>query len=757
MTAHALFSECGNAALALAREGWPVFPCDHRLARCKAPLTEHGFKDATTDPVQLEAWWRQFPNALIAVPTGEAIGAWVLDADFDPEKALDGRAELARLEAVRGRLPQTVEAVTPRGGRHLLFAWDPERPVTNSSGRLPDGLDVRGTGGYFIVWPSKREDGAEWRWETPPDFFDIAEAPAWLYELIGAKPERKPNGGNGGFGFRMQGGGVREQAWARAALEGCAADVTAAAKGKRNETLNACAYRLGRLIARGWLDRSEVELRLLAAAHACGLVGNDGERAARATLTSGLEAGIREPHEDLKDDETDTESTTEEADEEPRPPAFTDEALALRFADRHESDLRYVAAWGRWLRYDGRRWQFDETLHAFDLARRVCRQAAGECKKARVAGAIASAKTVAAVERLAKADRRLAATAQQWDADPWALNTPDGVVDLRTGEIRPHRPTDYLAKITAVGPRNTSCPLWKAHLKRILNDDADLTSYLQRVLGYALTGSTREHALFFAYGVGANGKSVTVNTVAGILADYAQTATIETFTASFADRHTTELAALRGARLVTASETEEGRRWAESRIKMLTGGDPIRARFMRQDEFEFQPQLKLLISGNHKPGLRSVDEAIKRRFHLIPFTLTIPPVERDADLTEKLKSEWPAILSWMIAGCLAWQQTRLNPPAAVRDATAAYLDAQDALAAWLEECCEQVASAFETRSALFDSWSAWATAAGEHVGTRARFLDALEARGFEPARTAGRGFRGLRIIPKPPTHHWSDR
>jgi putative DNA primase/helicase len=269
----------------------------------------------------------------------------------------------------------------------------------------------------------------------------------------------------------------------------------------------------------------------------------------------------------------------------------------------------------------------------------------------------------------------LAATAQQWDADPWALNTPDGVVDLRTGEIRPHRPTDYLAKITAVGPRNTSCPLWKAHLKRILNDDADLTSYLQRVLGYALTGSTREHALFFAYGVGSNGKSVTVNTVAGILADYAQTATIETFTASFADRHTTELAALRGARLVTASETEEGRRWAESRIKMLTGGDPIRARFMRQDEFEFQPQLKLLISGNHKPGLRSVDEAIKRRFHLIPFTLTIPPVERDADLTEKLKSEWPAILSWMIAGCLAWQQTRLNPPAAVRDATAAYLDA----------------------------------------------------------------------------------
>ena len=382
MTAHARLSECGNAALALAHKGWPVFPCDHRLARCKVPLTEHGFKDATTDPVQIEAWWRQFPNALIAVPTGEAIGAWVLDLDLDPEKGLDGPTELARLEAVHGRLPQTVEASTPRGGRHLLFKWDAARPVTNSSGRLPDGLDVRGTGGYFIVWPSRREDGAEWRWECPPGFFDIAEAPAWLYELIRAKPERKPNGGAGGFGFRAQGGGAREAAWARAALEGCAADVAAEAKGKRNATLNACAYCLGRMIARGWLDRSEVELRLLAAGHASGLVADDGERAAGATITSGIEAGLREPHEDLRDNETDgAESTTDDTDEEPRPPAFTDEALALRFADRHESDLRYVAAWSRWLRYDGRRWEFDETLLAFDLARKICRQAAAECNK----------------------------------------------------------------------------------------------------------------------------------------------------------------------------------------------------------------------------------------------------------------------------------------------------------------------------------------------------------------------------------------
>ena len=246
------------------------------------------------------------------------------------------------------------------------------------------------------------------------------------------------------------------------------------------------------------------------------------------------------------------------------PPEFSDETLALRFADQHESDLRFVAAWGRWMQYTGQHWQFDDTLHAFDLARSICRQAAADCNDTpRVAAAVASAKTVAAVERLAKADRRLAATISQWDSDAWALNTPGGTVDLRTGKLRAHHPGDYFTKITAVAPSAADCPRWKAHLDRILKSDAELVLYAQRVLGYALTGTTTEHALFFTYGTGANGKGVTVNTVAGILRDYAQTASVETFTASHTDRHTTELAALRGARLVTVAETEEGRRWAE--------------------------------------------------------------------------------------------------------------------------------------------------------------------------------------------------
>ena len=303
-----------------------------------------------------------------------------------------------------------------------------------------------------------------------------------------------------------------------------------------------------------------------------------------------------------------------------RPPAFTDEALALRFADLHQHDLRYVAGWGKWLSWTGQSWRFDDTLFAFDQARAICRAAAQECNKPKVSSALASAKTVAAVERLAKSDRKLAATTEQWDLDPWLLNTPAGVWDLRKGEVRSQRPSDYCTKITMVSA-DGECPLFIDFLEEVLGSDQGLVAYLRRVIGYALTGSTQEHALFFAYGTGANGKSVLFNTISGILGDYQKAAPIETFTASMSDRHPTDLAGLRGARLVTAVETEEGRRWAESRIKTLTGGDKISARFMRNDFFEYGPQFKLLVAGNHKPGLRAVDEAMRRRFHLIPFAV----------------------------------------------------------------------------------------------------------------------------------------
>ncbi|CAJ0861537.1 hypothetical protein KTD09_06570 [Burkholderia multivorans] len=423
----------------------------------------------------------------------------------------------------------------------------------------------------------------------------------------------------------------------------------------------------------------------------------------------------------------------------------TEDALALAFTRRYHRDWRYVAAWGRWLVWDGRRWRNEETLAATDLIRGVCRHAALQADNPKLAAKLATSGTVGGVERLARADRRHAATTAEWDADPWLLNTPGGVVDLRTGRMRAHDRADRMTKITTATPGG-DCPTWRRFLAEVTGGDADLQAYLQRVSGYCLTGSTQEHALFFLYGTGANGKSVFVNTLATILGDYAASAPMDTFMETRSDRHPTDMAGLRGARFVSSIETEQGRRWAESKVKSLTGGDKISARFMRQDFFEFWPQFKLFVAGNHKPAIRNIDEAMKRRLHLIPFTITVPPERRDKHLQQKLLAERDGILAWALEGCLAWQRLgRLDPPPQVVAATEEYFEAEDALGRWLEERCVREANAKSLTAELFADWKQWAEAAGEFVGSQRRFSDLLITRGVEKWRNAAgiRGFRGV--------------
>jgi putative DNA primase/helicase len=424
---------------------------------------------------------------------------------------------------------------------------------------------------------------------------------------------------------------------------------------------------------------------------------------------------------------------------------YADDALARRFTEQYGNDLRYTAAWGRWSLWDGTCWRPDESLYVIDLARTLCRTAA-RAEKPQAALRISSAQTIAAVERLARADRRHAATVDQWNSDPWLLNTPGGVVDLRTGKLRPATREDYMTKITAVVPGG-SCPLWLLFLARITGGSEELQRFLQRMCGYALTGATHEDALFFLYGIGANGKSKFLSAISGLMGDYAKTAPIESFLASKSEHHPTDLAGLQGARLVTAIETEDGRRWAESKIKALTGGDRIAARFMRQDYFEFTPQFKLVIAGNHKPGLRTVDEAMRRRLNLVPFTVTIPVAERDLELGEKLRKEWGGILQWMIEGCLAWQAEGLNAPKAVSEATARYLAGEDVLARWIEERCELQAARWTPGAELFNDFRQWGVANGEFVGSQKQFSQNLESRGFTPKPTrAARGFLGIALV-----------
>jgi putative DNA primase/helicase len=323
-------------------------------------------------------------------------------------------------------------------------------------------------------------------------------------------------------------------------------------------------------------------------------------------------------------------------------------------------------------------------------------------------------------------------------------------INLRTGQCYPHRPEDYCTKIAAADPENAGeCPLWHAFLHRVTDEDLLLQHYLQRVAGYCMTGSTREHVMFFLYGTGANGKGIFLNTLRAIWNDYAAVAPIEMFCETRNERHPTELAFLRGVRLVVAQETERNQRWAESKVKTLTGGDPITARYMRQDFFTFTPQFKLMIAGNHKPSLRGVDEAIRRRMHLIPFTVTIPEAERDTELFDKLRAEWDAILAWAVEGCLEWQRTGLNPPPAVRNATDNYLAEEDTVGKWIDESCALDPIYSARSSELYASWKKWAKTAGEHAGSQKRLSQALIDRGFQPRRNnAGQSiFEGIALKP----------
>lgn len=429
------------------------------------------------------------------------------------------------------------------------------------------------------------------------------------------------------------------------------------------------------------------------------------------------------------------------------PPQFTEDALALEFTRRNGDDWRYVAAWGHWLAWSGSQWQHETTLKGLHLSRLVCREAAARCGRAKLAARLASASTVSAVERLARADRRHAATVDEWDRDPWALNTPGGVVDLRTGQRRAHDRADRMTRLAGAAPQG-DCPTWKAFLATITDNDLELQAYLQRMVGYSLTGLTSEHALFFLYGTGANGKSVFCNVVAAILGDYATTAPMDMFMATTGERHPTDLAGLRGARFVSAVETEQGRRWAESKLKLMTGSDPIKARFMRQDFFEFLPQFKLVIAGNHKPAIRNIDEAMRRRFHMVPFTVTIPKHRRDKTLTDRLLAERDGILAWAVQGCLDWQRQGLMPPTAVQAATQEYFDDEDALGRWMAEACDVGPARTELTAALYGAWKNWAEAAGEYAGSIRRFSESLAARGFEKwrePRSTRMGFRGLAL------------
>lgn len=451
----------------------------------------------------------------------------------------------------------------------------------------------------------------------------------------------------------------------------------------------------------------------------------------------------------------------------PGRPAFADAAAEFhltdlgnseRFVDEHGDRLRYCHAWGSWLVWDGKRWARDDSGEVYRLAAETVRGMYATAarlddpdKRQRLAQHAARCEKrerMAAMVDMARNLEPVVVRVDDLDRDHCLLNCLNGVLDLRTGELLPHDPALLLTRLAPVeyGP-NANAPTFERFLRRTFNDDADLMRFVRRAAGYSLTGDTGEQCLFIAHGTGANGKSTLLTVIQDLLGDYAATTPAETLLARRnGDGIPNDIARLQGVRFVAASETEDGRRLSESRVKAMTGGDRISARFMRAEWFEFEPQFKLWLGTNHKPEIKGTDAAIWRRIRLIPFNVTIPEDERDPKLLDKLRGELPGILAWAVRGCLDWQQRRLDPPAAVTAATEDYRAESDALGRFIEERCV-VAEGFECKaSGLYSEYKAWCAEGGETHITSTAFGRRMVERGLSKVRRpAGIVYEGVGV------------
>lgn len=436
---------------------------------------------------------------------------------------------------------------------------------------------------------------------------------------------------------------------------------------------------------------------------------------------------------------------------------LTDLGNAERMIQDYGEEIRYCAAWKKWLLWDEARWKNDQTHEIYHYAKRTVRnmyQTAAflsndQERRLLVDHALRSesANRLRAMVEVAGWDPAVTITPDQLDQDQWTLNVANGEIDLLTGALREHNRENLVTKVAPVCYDETArCPVWEGFIHQVFGGDEELVSFVQRAVGWALTGDVSEQALFILYGTGANGKSTFLNTLMKLMGDYGMQTPTETLMAKRGDQVSNDLARLRGTRYVTAIEAEQGRRLAESLIKQLTGADHMTARFLYGEFFDFIPTFKIFLATNHKPVIRGTDYAIWRRIRLIPFEVTIAPEKQDHRLGEKLSDEFPGILNWAIEGCLRWQQEGLGSVPAVERATEVYRGEMDILASFLGECCERHKNTMVRARDLFKAYQRWCEEANERAQSERAVGMRLQEMGMDQIRRSdGRYWIGISV------------
>ncbi len=695
-------SDAQRAAADYRQRGWAPIPIKRGTKQTAlvrlAPYLE---RPATVE--ELSAWsWSG-----VGIVTGRVSGVLVLDVD-GPE----GEAELRK----HGH-PVTPMVRSAGGGLHLYFKH-PEQHVRTGI-RVAPGLDVKAAGGYVVAPPSVGANGEPYEWIVSPEEAELAEAPAWLIDLL---ERERPKGPAGPVGERIP-------------------------SGERNKGLASLAGTMRR--------RGMGEAEILAALE----VANEQrcEPPLEAAEVEKIAASVSryEPVAEVAYISANGRGGTKP----PRAYNLTDLGNSERFVARHGADVRYCYPWTTWLVWTGARWESDEAGRAHRLAKEAVRgiyQEAAEAEDedrrkalAKHAARSESADKIRAMLELARSEVPVAP--DELDADPMALNTKNGTIDLRTGELREHRREDLITKLAPVEyDPGAEAPTWARTLERVLPAPV-VRAFFKKLCGYAISGDVSEHVLPVLYGTGANGKSTILNALLSAAGGYGMQAAPDLLIAKRGG-HPTEVADLFGMRLVASIEVEDGRRLAEALVKSLTGGDKVRARRMRQDFWEFEPTHTAFLCTNHKPEIRGTDNAIWRRIRLIPFTETIPPAEQDKKLPEKLRAELAGILAWAVEGCLEWQREGLQAPAEVRKATGAYRAEMDVIGAFLRDECELGSGLKATLKDVYERYEQWCEEGGERAETKRKFNARLTERGQLADRRSGPGglreWHGLGLLTK---------
>lgn len=779
------------AALKYAAAGWYVLPVSRASKHAGSILGKGWPAKSSRDADQIVTWFAGSPDSL-ALHMGRS-GAVAFDVDH-PERI---PAELAQAVDETGA-PYQSTRVSQEGRGHYIFAVPEGRTLGNGTGGLGKGWgDVRGANGIIIVEPSvheKEADGARYQWKRTGSVPVLPPGVAALLRDAGAT-------GDAATDEQLKTFLEQHVTASRPELLGgiLTQFTTALSDGQsRHEAAVLAAASAVREAAAGFYPAKQSAEELFEAFAAAMQHSRDGQERVRGRdsaraeflgvyawavgqLTeTDVEATRRGVEERMPRDDAESLLALV-ADPPPRPQlrivggtqpltagtaalqidepqavmaegaySLTDDGNALRLVDAHEHEIRYVPERSRWLVWEGHRWGWDEAGHVRELMKAIARDLPiVEAPERKHRAYSLSARGTSASLQQACSDKRIIARAGRLDSYRLQLNTPGGIVDLLTGDIAAPDPEQLHTRSAAVAPEKMATPRWDTFLEDTFGGDSEMAAFVQRLAGYSASGDVRYQILPFLFGGGQNGKSVLMDVLRALLGDYAAPAPAA-FLMAGKHEHSAELAQLQGLRLVIASEVNQDARFDEAKMKELTGGEAIRARFMRQDFFTFEPTHHLWLMGNHQPEVKAGGDSFWRRLRLVPFLHKVPDHKKIENLSRLLvDEEGPGILHWVVQGAVDVFDGGLRAPESVMSATRAYADEEDHLGRFLEACCMRSTSdvvRLETKK-LRAAYETWCHAEGETALKPQALGRELKRRGISRSDSNGRAFyAGLSLL-----------